>query len=174
MIYWRIKLLKNRVSRMLSEIEVKYHEQVRRLTREDKLQTLATMRTYMSDNKIDHLKYLDYEEQWLEDKITKFGQIASHYDTLLLRRQRLEEELDTVRVRVEVCREGRAMEEFVVVSGVCANHSINMLERVIFRQTRGHSLTMFSTREREPSTSVFLCMMNKHVYKHVGYLPHST
>ena len=30
----------------------------------------------MEENKIDHLKYLDYEEHWLEDKILKFNQFS--------------------------------------------------------------------------------------------------
>jgi predicted transcriptional regulator len=62
------------------------------------------MKQYIKNNKIDHLKYLDYEEQSLEDKINKFNQIANHYETLLNHRRQLEEELDTLRAKFEVCR----------------------------------------------------------------------
>lgn len=55
----------------------------------DKIQTISNMKHYMKENKIDHLKYLDYEEQWLEDKINKFNQIANHYDQLLEQKQKL-------------------------------------------------------------------------------------
>lgn len=59
---------------------------------------------------MDHLKYLDEEEQWMEMKVSKFNQISTHYDRLVEQKEKLEEELDTLRAKVEVCREGRVME----------------------------------------------------------------
>ena len=57
---------------------------------------------------MDHLKYLD--EEWMEMKVSKFNQISTHYDRLVEQKEKLEEELDTLRAKVEVCREGRVME----------------------------------------------------------------
>lgn len=61
------------------------------------------------------------------------------------------------------------MEEFVIVSGVCSNRIIGYLEKIIFRQSKGHSITVFKAREKDPKTSVFLCLINKNIYKHIGY-----
>lgn len=58
------------------------------------------MKQYMSDNKVDHLKYLDYEEHWLEDKTKKFYQIASHYDNFISQQSKLEQELDALRAKI--------------------------------------------------------------------------
>ncbi len=123
----------------------------------------------MKRDKIDHLKYLDNEEHWLEEKIRVFTSLAKSYDAFIEVRTKLEEELDTLRVKVEVSQNGHILEEFVIISGVCMNKNISYLEKIIFRQSKGHSVTVFKTRERDPTTSVFLCLMNKSIYKHIGY-----
>lgn len=69
------------------------------LSKEDRIQTVLKMKEYMREHKIDHLKYLDYEEYWLEDKIQKFYQFASNYDAFVAVNNKLEEELDTLRVK---------------------------------------------------------------------------
>ena len=54
----------------------------------------------MQENRIDHLKYLDYEEQWLEEKIHKFGDLSKNYDSFLAIRKRFEEEIDCLRAKL--------------------------------------------------------------------------
>lgn len=71
---------------------------------------------------------------------------------------------------MEICQNREIIEEFVILSGVCKNESILMLERIIFRQSKGHSISSFKSRETNSSTSVFLCLMNKNVFKHAGYI----
>jgi len=126
------------------------------------------MNAYMAQKKIDHLKYLDEEEQWLESKVSKYTLITTHFDKLTTQKNKLEQELDAIRAKIEVTKEGKVMDEFVIISGVCNNQSISRLERVIFRQTKGHSIVMANARDNNPSTSVFLAMMNKNIYKHIG------
>ena len=43
-----------------------------------------------------------------------------------------------------------------------------VLERLIFRKSRGHSFLIFKPRPNHPETSVFLCFMNKNMHKHIG------
>lgn len=38
------------------------------------------MKDYMKEHQIDHLKYLDLEETWLDEKMAKFHEFSSNYD----------------------------------------------------------------------------------------------
>lgn len=39
------------------------------MSNEEKRQVILHMREYMSEHRMDHLKYLDEEEQWMEMKV---------------------------------------------------------------------------------------------------------
>ena len=100
MIYSRIRTLKHRVTKMVEEIQIKYHEEVRELSVAEKRITISNMKEYMKEHRIDHLKYLDYEEHWLEEKIVKFNDLSRNYDNFISIRRRFEEELECLRVKL--------------------------------------------------------------------------
>lgn len=56
-----------------------------------------------------------------------FGTMARNYDAFVEVRERIWEELDTLRVKVEVSQHGHILEEFVILSGVCLNKNIGYL-----------------------------------------------
>lgn len=126
------------------------------------------MKTYMKEQRIDHLKYLDYEEHWLEEKIANFNHLSKNYDNFLRIRRDFEEELDCIRTKFEVCQKREILDEFVIIAGVCPLETKPILERLLFRKSRGHSIVSFRSREADPKTCIFLCLMNKNVYKHIG------
>lgn len=86
--------------KMLELIECKYHEEIGELGPEERRRTIWAMKEEMRSARVDHLKYLDGEEGWLEGKIGKFGELARNYDTFVGVRDRLEEELDTLRAKI--------------------------------------------------------------------------
>ena len=56
-----------------------------------------------------------------------------------------------------------------MISGICHNQNIKILERLIFRKSKGHSITFFRSRERDLHKSVFLCFMNKKMHAHISH-----
>lgn len=47
------------------------------------------MKQEMANNQMEHLRYLDYEEHWLEERINKFNQFSKNYDAFLDVRRKL-------------------------------------------------------------------------------------
>ena len=144
---------------------------MRELNGEEKRMTVRRMKEYMVEHKIDHLKYLDYEEHWLEEKITKFNDLSRNYDNFLSIQRKFVEELDCLRVKLEICQNRDILDEFHIITGVCPLPNKLILERLIFRKSRGHSVISFRERPsgEASDTCVFICLMNKNVYRHIGY-----
>lgn len=58
------------------------------------------MKSYIKENRIDHLKYMDLEEEWVEERVSRITQMMNTYDNFMKVKQKIEEELDTLRIKM--------------------------------------------------------------------------
>lgn len=167
-IYSRVRQLKFKISGLLSSIEEKYGEKVRSLNSAERQLTIGRMKDYIEEKQIDYIRYLDMEETIITEKIAKFATMSANYDNLVSSIAQLDEELDLVDVKLEVVVGSFNSSEFVMLTGTCPRRDRYIIERLIFRKTHGHSYIVFKDREHSSGRDMFVCFVNRGVYKNIS------
>lgn len=55
-----------------------------------------------------------------------------------------------------------------MVTGTCPRKDRHIIEKMIFRKTHGHSYIAFRDRNHSSERDMFLCFINKGVYKNIS------
>ena len=77
----------------------------------------------------------------------KFGHMTDNYDKIIADLNKLEEECDLVRLKLEIVAKYGKNNEFTILTGTCPRKSRYIIERLIFRKTQGHSFIIFKDRD---------------------------
>ena len=72
--------------------------------------------------------------------------MTTNFDSVMSTVDHIDEEIDTLRVKLEIIDNNYLSEEFVIITGVCAVKDKHIIERMIFRKTHGHSYLIFRKR----------------------------
>lgn len=56
----------------------------------------------------------------------------------------------------------------MVLTGTCPRKDRYIIERLLFRKTHGHSYIIFKDRDSEDQRDLFICFVNKGVYKNIS------
>jgi hypothetical protein len=101
-VYSRVRQIKFKISTMIQNITEKYGEHVPTLTTAERELTVGRMKDYIDEKHIDFIKYLDMEESVVVEKIDRFNNMAANYDSIITGIEHIEEELDLVKVKLEI------------------------------------------------------------------------
>lgn len=58
--------------------------------------------------------------------------------------------------------------EFVMLTGTCPKKDRYIIEKLLFRKTHGHSFITFKDRKAESQRDMFICFINKGIYKNIN------
>lgn len=94
--------------------------------------------------------------------------MTTNYDNVISDLCRLEEERDLVNAKLELTSHQTNSNEFVILTGTCHRKDRYIIERLLFRKTHGHSYIIFKDRDSEDQRDLFICFVNKGVYKNIS------
>lgn len=126
------------------------------------------MKDYIDERQIDYIRYLDMQQGVVTEKLEKFGHMTDSYDNVVNDLCRLEEERDLVRAKLEIAGKQNVDNQFVVLTGTCFRKDRYIIEKLLFRRTHGHSYIVFKDRDSENNRDMFICFVNKGVYKNIS------
>lgn len=158
----RIRALRMKLEKLLEAIEGEYGIGVRRITYDEKKVLIAKMRVKLSEKRLEALKYLDSEEEKIERKLVQIDTMANNYHKLKGMMVANLQEADIVKAKLELFGRDSPTREFSLLTGICTLSQRPLLERFIFRASRGHSYVVFKERnsELEPESCIMIAFIS--------------
>ena len=71
-------------------------------------------------------------------------------------------------MKLEIISKQSDSNEFIILTGTCHRKVKYIIERLIFRKTQGHSYIIFKDRNGELERDMFICFVNKGIYKNIS------